>query len=59
MKSTPTFEHYEKEMILIAYVFPKLQPVKDLVTPMPKKRHFRAPFDSQRVKGSQTLVKSA
>ena len=44
-------------MNLIAHVFPKLQTAKDLVTPMPKNRHFRTPFDSQHVNGSQTPVK--
>ena len=34
-------------MTLIAYVFPKIQIVKDLVTPMYKKPQFRTAFDSQ------------
>ena len=46
-------------MILIAYVFSKLQTAKDLVRPMFKKRRFRTLSESQHVKGSQTLVKSA
>ena len=45
-------------MTLIAYVFLKLQTVKDLVRPMSKKRPLRTPFDSQHVKGSQTPAKS-
>ena len=45
-------------MIVIANVFRKLQTVKDLVRPLSKKSRFRTPFDSQHVKGSQTLVKS-
>ena len=32
---------------------------KDLVRPHSKKRHFRASFHSQRVKASETLLKSA
>ena len=46
-------------MIVIATLFRKLQTVKDLVKrPLSKKHRFRAPFDSQHVKGSHTLVKS-
>ena len=48
-----------KNMIFIANLFPKLLTVKDLVRPLSKKRRFRTFFDSQHVKGSQTLVKSA
>ena len=45
-------------MIVIATLFRKLQTVKDLVRALSKKHRFRAPFDSQHVKGSHTLVKS-
>ena len=44
-------------MIVIANVFPKLQPVQDLARPPSKKRFFRTSFDSQHAKGSQALVK--
>ena len=46
-------------MIAIPTLFRKLQNVKNLVGPLSKKHRSRTPFDSQRVKGSQTLVKSA
>ena len=46
-------------MIVIATLFRELQSVKDLVRPLSKKHLFRGPFDSQHVKGSQTLAKSA
>ena len=49
----------EKNVIVIANVFPRLQTVKDLVRPLSKKRRFRTSFGSQHVKGSQTLVKYA
>ena len=49
---------FKNVMIVIANVFRKLQTVKDLVRPLSKKSRFRTPFDSQHVKGSQTLVKS-
>ena len=59
LKSSSNFKHFEKKMILIACLFPNWQTVKDLVGPMSKTRHFRTPFDSQHVKGYQTLAKSA
>ena len=50
---------FKKKKIVIANVFPKLRTVKDLVWPLSKKGRFRTSFDSQDVKGSQTLLKSA
>ena len=46
-------------MIVIATSFQKLQTVKGCVRAISKKHRFRKPFDSQHVKGSQTVVKSA
>ena len=46
-------------MIVIATLLRNLQAVKDLVRPLSKKQCFRTTFDSQHVKGSQTLAKSA
>ena len=46
-------------MIVIANIFPNLQTVKDLVRSLSKKRCFRTHFDSQDVKGFQTLAKSS
>ena len=45
-------------MALTADVFLKLQTLKNVVRQMFEKVHFRAPFDSQHVKASQTLMKS-
>ena len=47
----------EKNMIVIANVFLKLQTVKILVRPLSKKRRFRTRFDSEHVKASQMLAK--
>ena len=47
-----------KTNIVIANVFPKLQTVKHLVTPLSKKHRFRTSCDIQHVKRSQTLLKS-
>ena len=46
-------------MILIATLFGKLDTVKELVRRLLKKQRLRNPFESQHIKGSQTLVKSA
>ena len=48
---------FKKKMAMIAHLFPKLQTAKDLVKQMSIKPHFRIPFNSQHVKGSQTLMK--
>ena len=48
---------FKKKKIVIADVFPKLQTAKHLLTPLSKKLRFKKSFDSQNVKGSQTLVK--
>ena len=45
-------------MIIRANVFPKLQTVKILTTPLCKKRRFKKRFDTQHVKASQILAKS-
>ena len=45
--------------IVIAYVFLKLQTVKDFVRSLTKKCRFRTSLETQHVKGSQTLVKSS
>ena len=49
----------KKKIIFIATLFRKLEAVKDLFRPLSKKHCFRTPFDSQHVKGSQTLAKGA
>ena len=49
----------KKKMIVIAPLLRKLQAVKDLVRLLPKKQYFTKPFNSQHVKESQSLVKSA
>ena len=45
-------------MIFKATLFRKLQTVKDLIKALSKKYRFRRPFESQHVKGCQTLLKS-
>ena len=48
----------KENMIVMTNAFPKLQTVKNLVRTLSKRRRFRARFDSQHVKASQTLAKS-
>ena len=50
---------FKEKMIVIPTLLRKLQAVKNLGRPISKKDRLRTPFDSQHVKGSQTLVKSA
>ena len=49
----------KKNLIVIATLLRHLQAVKDLLKLLSKSHRFRTPFDSQHVKGCQTLVKSA
>ena len=49
----------KKKKIVIGYVFLKLQIVKDLLRAPTNKRCFRTCFESQHLKGSQTLKKQA
>ena len=59
LESSSNFKHFEKKkMIVIATVLQNSQAVKDLIRLLPKKHCFRTLFDSQHVKGSQTLLKS-
>ena len=55
LKSTSNFEHFEKKMTHIGYVFSKLETAKDKVSQMSKKLIFRTPCDSQHVKESEKL----
>ena len=46
-------------MIVTTNVFPELKTAKVVVIQISEKDRFTTPFDSQHVKGSQTLAKSA
>ena len=59
MDGPSNFEPFQKNIILIANVFPKLTTVKGLVTPITIQRRPKTSFDSQHVKQFQTLVKSS
>ena len=49
----------KKNMNHLAYIFPKLQTVRDVVRQMPKNSRFRRLFEKWHGKQSQTLLKSA
>ena len=59
MESAFHLNIFKKKEIVIVNVLPKLQTVKDSVSELFKKRCSRTSFDSQHVKGFQTLVKSS
>ena len=48
----------KKTMMVIAHMFPKLKTMKNLFTPLCKKRRFGRRLDSRRVKVSRILRKS-
>ena len=50
---------FKKKNIFTANVFPKLVSVQRLVTPLSIQRRLKSFFDSQHVKGLQTVVKSS
>ena len=60
LTSRSHFEHFEKKnMILMAYIFPKLRTAKDVVREMSKKSRFKRTFNNQNGKQSQTLLRFA
>ena len=58
LESSSNFKYFQKKKIVIVYIFPKLQTVKDLVRALSKKHYFGTFFESQHAEGSQTLLKS-
>ena len=57
-KCTSNFEHFQKKMTLIAYVFPKLRTPKYVVRKMFKKSRLRGPINKQHGKLAKTLIQS-
>ena len=51
------FEHFEKNMTLIGYIFQKLRTAQDVLRQMSKKSFFRRPFKRRICKRTQTLLK--
>ena len=55
-KSALYFEHFQKKMTLIAYVFPKLTTTKNVLREMSKSSRFREPVDRRHGKSAEELI---
>ena len=55
-ESALNFEHFQKKMTLIAYVFPKLPTTKNVLRQMPKSSRFREPLDRRHGKRAEALI---
>ena len=55
-ESTLNFEHFQKKMTLIAYVFPKLPTTKNVLRQMSKSFRFREPIDRRHSKWAEALI---
>ena len=57
-ESALNFEHFQKKMTLIAYVFPKLPTTKNVLRQMTKSSRFREPVDWRYGKRAEALIQS-
>ena len=57
-ESALNFEHFQKKMTLIAYVFPKLPTTKDMLRQKSKRSSLRGPIDIQQGKLAEALIQS-
>ena len=55
-ESALNFEHFQKKMTLIAYVFPKLPTTKNVLRQTPKSSLFREPVDRRHGKWAEALI---
>ena len=55
-KSALKFEHFQKKMTLIAYVFPKLTTTKKVLRQMSKSSRFTEPVDRRHGKWAEALI---
>ena len=55
-KSPLNFEHFQKKMTLIAYVFPNLTTTKNVLRQMSKSSRFREPLDKRHGKPAKALI---
>ena len=58
LKFTWNSENFETNIALTGYVFPKTETAKHVIRQISKNSGFKIPFDSQRVKGHKTPLKS-
>ena len=57
-QSVLNFEHFQKKMTLIAYVFPKLRTTKDVLRIMSKNSRLRGPLARRHGNQAKTLIQS-
>ena len=57
-ESALNFEHFQKKMTFIAYVFPKLPTTKNLLRQMSKSSRFREPVDRRHGKWAEAPIQS-
>ena len=57
-ESALNFEHFQKKMTFIAYVFPKLPTTKNVPRQMSKTSRFREPLDKRHGKRVEALIQS-
>ena len=57
-KSRLNFEHFQKKMTRLAYLFLRVRPAKNVIRYMCKKSRFRLPFQKEHSKWLSTLFKS-
>ena len=55
-ESSLNFEHFQKKMTLIAYLFPKLPTTKNVLRQMSKSSRFRETLDRQHGKWAKALI---
>ena len=58
LESALNFEHFQKKMTLIAYVFPKLPTTKNVLRQMSKSSRFTEPVDRRHGKWAEALIQS-
>ena len=55
-ESTLNFEHFQKKMTLIVYVFPKLPTTKNVLRQMSKSFRFRERLDRRHSKWAEAVI---
>ena len=56
LESGLSLEHFQKKMTLIAYVYPKLPTIKNVLRQMSKSSRFREPVDRRHGKRAEALI---
>ena len=57
-KSKLNFEHFQKKLTFIAYLFPKLAAAKEGLRKMSKNSHSKGPLERRHGKRAATLIQS-